>query len=394
MNANQSLAKESLDIPRAAVAAQEEEDVKERTASSRYDPMRVAIVGCGKIADSHVSQIERIANCEIVAVCDREPLMAQQLAERAGVGRSYQDVEKLLKEVQPDVVHLTTPPQSHYPLGRLCLEHGSHVYLEKPFTLTGAEADALIRLAEEKELKITAGHDDQFRHAARRMRKLIAAGYLGGPVVHSESYYCYELSASSHYARALLSDKQHWVRQLPGGLLHNIISHGIARIAEFIQSDAPIVVVHGFTSPALRAAGEEQIIDELRVIIAEENGSTAYFTFSTQMRPSLHQFRVYGPKNGLVLDQDNETLIKLSGHHRKSYLEQLIPPLVFAREYLGNLLHNAKLFAKRDFHSKSGMKFLIESFYEAIRNDSAPPIPYREILLVARIMDSIFEKLK
>ena len=49
--------------------------------------LKVGIVGCGKIADSHASQIKRIAGCEIVGVCDREPLMAQQLYERFPIRR-------------------------------------------------------------------------------------------------------------------------------------------------------------------------------------------------------------------------------------------------------------------------------------------------------------------
>ena len=59
--------------------------------------------------------------------------------------------------------------------------------------------------------------------------------------------------------------------------------------------------------------GETEILDELRVIISDEDRATAYFTFSSQMRPMLHTFRIYGPKNGLVLDQDHETLITLRG---------------------------------------------------------------------------------
>ena len=51
------------------------------------------------------------------------------------------------------------------------------------------------------------------------------------------------------------------------------------------------------------------------------------------------------------------------------------------------------LFLKRDFHMKSGMKFLIQSFYRSIREDGPPPIPYREIILTARIMDAIFAQL-
>src|SRR5436309_9767793 len=97
--------------------------------------LRVAIVGCGKIADDHASQIQRIKGCEIVGVCDREPLMARQLAERFPVRRCYRVVDELLHDARPDVVHITTPPQSHYDLARRCLESGSHVYVEKPFTV-------------------------------------------------------------------------------------------------------------------------------------------------------------------------------------------------------------------------------------------------------------------
>jgi predicted dehydrogenase len=354
--------------------------------------LKVAIVGCGKIADAHASQIARIAGCEIVAVCDRELLMAKQLYERFPVKHYFGDLTELLSKAQPHVVHITTPAETHYHLARLCLEHGSHVYVEKPITLNAAEAQALVALAEHRGLKLTAGHDDQFSHVTRRMRALIRSGYLGGPPVHMESSFCYDLSDPA-YARALLSDKNHWVRRLPGKLLQNIISHGVARIAEFLRSDSPQVIAHGFVSPLLKSMGETEIIDELRVIISEEDeGTTAYFTFSSQMRPSLHEFRVYGPRNGLVIDQDQETLLRIRGRRYASYAEKFIPPAALASQYLGNLKTNVGTFLRRDFHMKAGMKCLIESFYRSISNKEPPPIPYRELLLTARIMDSIFEQ--
>ncbi len=217
-------------------------------------------------------------------------------------------------------------------------------------------------------------------------------GFLGGSPVHMESYYCYEIGRSG-YAGALLGDDRHWVRRLPGKLLHNIISHGIARIAEFLTTASPHVIAYGFTSPMLKRMGEKEIVDELRVIISEEERATAYFTFSSQIRPLLHQFRIYGPKNGLILDQDQETLIKLRGDRFKSYAEKFLPPLIFAKQYLGNAKTNIRTFLKNDFHMKSGMKCLIESFYSSVVEDTAPPIPYREILLTARIMDTIFAQL-
>jgi predicted dehydrogenase len=354
--------------------------------------LKVAIVGCGKIADAHAAEIQRIDGCEIAAVCDCEPLMARQLYERFPIGRYFSDLGEMLREAKPDVVHITTPPESHFPIAATCLRAGSHVYVEKPFTLYEHEARELMDLADQQQLKVTAGHDDQFRNAARRMRDAIRSGYLGGPPVHMESYYGYEMGMSG-YAGALLGDKQHWVRRLPGKLLHNIISHGIARIAEWMEGDSPTVIAHGFVSPILRKMGETEIVDEMRVIIDDEGRSTAYFTFSSQMRPSLHEFRVYGPKNGLILDQDKETLIRLRGAAYKSYAEKFVPPVMFAKQYLGNLVTNGRSFLHRDFQMKNGMKYLIEQFYKSISEGAEVPIPYREILLTARIMDQIFEQL-
>jgi predicted dehydrogenase len=354
--------------------------------------IRVGIIGCGKIADAHAEQIQRIAGCEIVGVCDREMLMAKQLYERFPVKHYFSDIKRFLNESRPDVVHITTPPQGHLELGRLCLEAGCHVYIEKPFTVNTAEAEELIQIAATRDLIITVGHDDQFTHATRRMRDLINQGFLGGSPVHMESYYCYDLGDQA-YAKALLGDKKHWVRALPGTLMQNNISHGISRIAEFMTIDNPTVIAHGFVSPFLKGIGETDIIDEVRVIISDNSSMTAYFTFSTQMRPVLRQFRIFGPKNGLVVDHHQQTLIKIKGSMFKSYLEKFFSPYEFAVQYAVNSLKNINSFLKMDFHMKSGMKYLIESFYCSIVDGTPPPIPYREIILTSRIMDCIFSQI-
>jgi len=355
--------------------------------------LKVAIVGCGKIADDHAAQIQRIDGCEIVAVCDREPLMAKQLYDRFPVGRCFTDLTELLDEARPDVVHVTTPAESHFAVAKVALERGCHVYVEKPVTLDAQEAETLIACAEKRGLKLTAGHDDQFSHVARRMRSLVNSGYLGSAPVHMESTFCYNLSDPA-YARALLSDKNHWVRRLPGKLLQNLISHGVARIAEFLSGDSVEVMAHGFVSPFLSKMGEVEIMDELRVIVRDETYRTAYFTFSSQMRPCLHEFRIYGTQNGLVIDQDKEILLKLRGAAFTSYAEKFVPPVQLASQLMGNLTSNLRTFLRRDFHMKSGMKYLIQSFYDSILHDRPVPIPYREILLTARIMDDIFEQVR
>jgi len=354
--------------------------------------LKIAIVGCGRIADSHAFEIQKMSNCEIVGVCDSEELMAKQLYERFPAKRYFSNISKLLNETHPDVVHITTPPQTHFVIGMKCLEAGCHIYVEKPFTLNTSEAEKLIALANEAGRKITVGHDAQFSIVAREMRQLINDGFLGSSPVHMESYWCYDLG-DAVYAKALLDDKQHWARTLPGGLLHNIISHGVSKIAEHLQSDNPHVIAHGFTSPFLKGLGEENLVDELRAIISEKQGTTAYFTFSTQMKPSLHQFRIYGQKNGIMIDEDKRMIMKLRGKHLQSYAEHFIPPINFTKQCLSNFTHNVHLFLANDFHMDVGKKYLIESFYRAIIDGAPVPIPYREIMLTSKIMDAIFDQI-
>lgn len=353
--------------------------------------LKVGIIGCGKVADQHAEHIVSIPGCKIVGVCDREELMARQLQERLNVEASFTDVEDLLKKAKPDAVHITTPPQSHYPLAKLCLESGCCVYVEKPFTVNAGEAQELIALAERKNLILTVGHNQQFSHAARRMRQLVRDGYLGGPPVHLESYDGYSFGDAT-YAKAVLGDRQHWVRKLPGGLLQNNMSHGISKIAEFLQGDSPVVVAHGFTSPLLQSIGQTDIVDELRVVI-HDRALTAYYTFSSQMRPVLEQLRLYGPENGMVVDTVQQTVVKLRGSPYKSYLEQFVPPWGYAKQYMANFRGNVGKFLRAEFHADHGKRFLIQAFYRSITDGAPLPISYKEILLTARIMEEIISQL-
>jgi predicted dehydrogenase len=354
--------------------------------------LHVAIVGCGKIADQHVQAIRRVKDCEITATCDREILMAGQLAERFRIPRWFSDAREMLAQVNPHVVHITTPPESHFPLALQCLEAGSHVYLEKPFTITAAEAQALITTAESKGVKITAGHNYQFTLEMLEMRRLVREGFLGGLPVHLESHWPYDFAGSA-YAAALLGSRNHWVRSLAGRLLHNIISHGIAKLAEFLDSDIIELTAIAHQSEGLKSLGGGDVLDELRVLIRDKKGTTAFFCFSSQIKPGLNWLRICGPANSLVVDHMTGSVLRYRNRPFKSYLTYLVRPFVDGREHVNNGMRNIKAFIRRSLHHDFGMKELIERFYDSIRSEGDPPIPYREILLTTRIMDEIFAQI-
>jgi len=353
--------------------------------------LKIAIVGCGKVADQHMYAIHRIPDCEIVALCDRELLMARQLGERRGVSACFSDLKEMLHVVRPDVVHITTPPQGHYSLAAECLNAGSHVYVEKPFTITAGEAEALVQLAEDHGLRATVGHNYQFTLEMLEMRRLVKGGFLGGKPVHLESYWSYDLG-DLRYASAFLSNRTHWVRQLPGQLFQNIISHGIAKLTEFLDDELVEIVATAYQSEQLRSLGAGDVLDELRVLIRDKMGTTAFFCFSTQIE-GLNQLRIYGPANSVIADIITGTLIRKENRSYKSYLTYFIPPLKAAGEHFRNARMNVVNFLRRRLYQDFGMKELIERYYDSIRLDSPLPIPQREILLTARIMDEIFAQI-
>src|SRR5688572_15947485 len=145
--------------------------------------LKAAIVGCGKIADAHVEEIRKIGyGATVVGVCDREGLMAEQLATRYGIPAHFDSVTEMLERTRPHVVHITTPPQSHLALTRAALAAGCHVYVEKPLAMNLAEAQALVAEVTAAGKKMTLGWEYLFDSPALRLRQLLADGVLGTPV--------------------------------------------------------------------------------------------------------------------------------------------------------------------------------------------------------------------
>jgi len=355
--------------------------------------IRVGIVGCGKVADKHAAHIVRIPDARLEAVCDSEPLMAEQLAERFRVPRRFASAGELLDGCRLDVVHITTPPQSHHSLASSCLKAGCHVYVEKPLTVTFEEARDLIDLARSVGRSLTVGHETLFQPVGRRMRRLIRAGYLGGRPVHIESVYCYNLG-EERYAGALVEDSSHWVRRLPGGLLQNVMSHGLGKISEYIPGEDVHVTAHAFRSGFLERIGEQEMLDELRVMIEDNEGTTAFFVFSSQLKPAVHELRVFGPRRSLAGDFEHQTLIMLDEKGYKSYVNQFLPPCGYAKQVASEVLRNVVSFLRNDFHSDAGLRFLVDAFYASIRGNARVPISYRDILLTSRIMEDIVRQVR
>ncbi len=352
--------------------------------------LKVAVVGCGKIADGHVGEILKIETARLVGVCDLEILMAEQLARRHGVENYYDDLDELLEKQSPDVLHITTPPQVHLPLAVKAMDAGCHVYVEKPIALNYRDAEQIVQHAEKTGKKLTVGYSFAFDPPALVMRELVRQGVLGDPV-HVESYFGYNLAGP--FGTAILGDNTHWVHSLPGKLFHNNIDHMLNKITEFVEDDRPKIKAYGGKRRE-HSYGDvrDELLDELRVYI-EGKQTTAYGTFTSHVKPVCHYARIYGTKNVLHVDYNIRTVTMEHGATLPSAIGRLLPAFGSGWGYQKEGWKNVFRFARSKFHFFAGMNRLMTDFYASITDGEPLPISYRDILRIAAFMEEIFAQL-
>lgn len=346
--------------------------------------LKIALVGCGKIADAHVEEIGKQSNAHLVAVCDVEDLMAEQIAVRYGVPERFTDFEMMLEKVRPNVVHIATPPQYHVQLAEQAMDAGCHVFIEKPIALHYHDAARVLDHAERSGRKVTVGWLANFDAAALTMRDMMDKGVIGDPV-HLHSFYGYDFSGP--FGPAFLRDTNHWLHGLPGKLFHNTIDHLLNKLPHFMPMDeAPEVTA---TAHQFNNLGMDGVYDELRIFI-RCGRVTANATFSGSVKPLAHKLTVYGTRNIVEVDHVTRTAVTMTAPTMPSAIGRLVPPFLQARGYWRAGLKNVKAFSKYDFHYFTGLNYLIARFYESILNDTPPPIPYSHLLWVYKVIDEVF----
>ena len=122
------------------------------------DPVRVALIGCGRIAQvAHLPALEKATGVELVAVSDPSRSVAEAVARRYGVPSVYADASEALAERSIEAVIVAAPDRFHYPLARAALEAGTHALVEKPMASTIDEAAALVQLVGDTGMKLQVG---------------------------------------------------------------------------------------------------------------------------------------------------------------------------------------------------------------------------------------------
>src|SRR3990170_908766 len=148
--------------------------------------IRIGVIGYGYWGPNIVRNLCGLDGCQIGGVCDQSPAALERVTKTYPAMPVTTQSSELLTSAQIDAIAIVTPVWTHFELAKAALEHGKHVFVEKPFTSTSQQAEELIELAQRKNLRIMVDHTFLFGGAVRKIRELVDKGALG-PLYYFDS---------------------------------------------------------------------------------------------------------------------------------------------------------------------------------------------------------------
>ena len=335
--------------------------------------MRVGIIGCGEIAQTHARYMREYKQCTLVGVCDTDGRKGKAFAERFGVDHCYDEIESLLDEQKPDVVHVLTPPQTHAAIAIAAMEAGCNVLVEKPMAISTEEADAMAAVASAQGVKLCVNHNQLFEPVMLKAFALLQDNAVGDVI-----------SVESHYGLNFVPDPSRpWVDTLPGGIFQNLAPHPLYLNLEFLGDPVEMHV-----STLSTGVVEPNIPDELRIVMKGER-VIGHVALSLGIRPNTNVLRISGTKATLHVDFAGRTLRLERLRALPKAVARGLMNLELAGQLASATISNAFKLMLGRLKSYQGHGNLIHAFYRSIENDGPVPVSIEAARRVVGVYDLV-----
>jgi len=333
-------------------------------------PIKLGIAGLGRAgAGMHFPELEsRKELFQIVAVCDVIADRRNKAAEKYGC-KAYENVEDLVADPDVEMVSIATRSYEHFRHGKMALEAGKDVFMEKPMCRTYDEAAALRDIAAKSRGNLYVRHNRRFEPGFQHIREIIASGILG-------EVYEIKLRRVGYQRR----DDWQTIKEFGGGQLLNwgphIIDHGL----QFLES--PLKSIWSDLR-LIAAVGDAE--DHLKIILTGENNRIVDLEISGGAAISEPEYLVWGTKGALRCDGNTITLKYLDPQIE---LEQRKPDPGTPGTSFGSseALNWIDQTIPINPAKKVDMTMIWDELYNAVRNISDFPITLDEAVEVMRVI--------
>ena len=248
--------------------------------------MKYALIGCGRISVNHVKAAVN-NHFEIVAFCDVDPESIDVLVEKTGYTGNperYADYKKMLGDhPEIELISIATRSDLHAEIALYCIEKGVNVIIEKPIAMSINDANEIIRLAEEKNVKVATCHQNRFNAAVQETRKAMEEGRFG-KLSHGSVNIRWNRN-KNYYDQASWRGK--WLSD--GGALMNQCIHGIDLLRWFFGDE--VEEVYGTTRQRFHDYLEAE--DVGMAVLKFKNGAVATIEGTVNVYPKNLEETLY-----------------------------------------------------------------------------------------------------
>lgn len=262
------------------------------------DRVRVGLVGCGKIAETHAQGLHSLPDADFVACCDQDLSRATALATRYGAPHTFDDVGALMRSGLIDAVLVCTPHPAHETVVVAAAAAGVHVLCEKPIAITLGEADRMIEAAQAGGIKFGVIFQRRFWPSAQRIRSAIDGDKIGRPILGECAVRIWR--GPDYFAMDPWRGK--WATE-GGGVLMNQAVHAIDHFQWFMGRAVEVVGRIG----TLRHGAYIDVEDTAVATVRFENGGLGAIMAASTFQPDFG-FRV-------AIHGDNGAYVSLWERH-------------------------------------------------------------------------------
>lgn len=334
------------------------------------DTINVGVIGTGGIASNqHMPALEKQPDVKILAVCDVNEQSAKNAAERFNVPHMFTDYQKLLEMDEIDAVHVCTPNIFHMPPTVDALNAGKHVMVEKPLARNAVEGAQMVEAAKRNGKKLMVAQNMRFTPEAQTLKRFIDAGELG------EIYFArvWALRRRGIPSWGVFTDKE----KQGGGPLIDIGVHALDLTLYLMGHPKPVTTSGqaftkiGNTPGHVGVWGpwdhtKYTVEDYAAGFIRLDNGAS--IILESSFAANLGDERM------------NSTLLGTKGGADTS-------PLKIYGEQYGTLID----ITPAHMPKWSAYEAEVRGFYDAIQNDTEPPVTGEQALNVMKILDGIYK---
>ena len=346
----------------------------QRKAEYTGKKIRLAFIGCGGIAETHLKVLqEHFPEVEVVAGVDPSADRCKVMEEQFKIPRVYSDWNKMLKEVAPDAVDICTPNGMHMQPSVDASNAGCHVIVEKPMAMNARECEAMIAAAAKAKRKLAAGFQFRYHPTTQFLVRARDEGQFGNILF---------VKCQALRRRGIPNWGVFGRKDLQGGGPMIDIGVHVLEMAHFVMGEPRPIAASGNTWTYLGNRPSEVVsqwpnwdyktytVEDLAIgQIRFENGAILQIeaSFAAHIEKDVWNFTLMGDKGGATWD----------------------PPAIFT-DRAGTMINATPAFLSKEVDFPLLFRFKLRNFIDAILHDAPLAAPGEAGLAIQKMLDGVY----